>query len=140
MAVYRDFSFDRSDFNKATEYTDANAMILAIKNILLSRPGNYPFTPLLGMNIEKYQFDLLDSVQVDVIKSELLDQIQRYLPNLSNVFVDVEIINDTTDFIEADGRSMLGIRISSDLNSRIVTADFLVYKKHEVLNIINEIR
>jgi hypothetical protein len=140
MPIYRDFSFNRSDFNRAQEHIDSNALILGIRNILLSRPGNYPFTPLLGMNIEKYQFDLLDDIQVQTIKTELFGQIEKYLPNLNNVFVDVEIVDDTTDFIEADGRSMLAIRVSSNLNSERITADFLIYKKHEVLNIINETR
>jgi phage baseplate assembly protein W len=138
MAEYRDFTFNRGDFGKAEEYTDANSLILAIRNILLTRPGNYPFNPTFGMNIEKYQFELMDNLQIEAIKAELSDQINRFLPNLTNVFVDVQIVEDTANLLNSTDQRMVGIRISSNLNSEPITTNFLLYKQNEVLNIINE--
>ena len=57
---YYDAVFEVNDNNKLLEYYDASALVVAIKNILLSRPGNFPLTPSLGMDISKYQFEALD--------------------------------------------------------------------------------
>jgi phage baseplate assembly protein W len=138
MAKYRDFSFNRGIYGKAAEYTDAAAVILAIKNILLTRPGNFPFNPSFGMNIEKYQFDLLDQQQVNIIKSELSDQISKYIPSLNNVFVDVQIVEDPENKL-GTGQGVLGIKITSNLNSEPLSIDYLLYKDNDVLNIFNEI-
>jgi len=138
MAEYRDFTFNKGDFGKAQEFTDTNAVILAIRNILLTRPGNYPFNPTFGINIEKYQFDLLDNVQIQAIKSELSDQINRFLPTLTNIFVDVQVVQDDSGLLKtSDGRA-LGIRVSSTFNSEPLTTSFLLYKDNNILTIVNE--
>jgi phage baseplate assembly protein W len=138
MPEYTDYTFNYSAYNKAAEYTDANALILAIKNILFSKPGNYPFTPSFGMDIEKYQFDLLDSTQIETIRSELLGQISKFIPSLENVFVDVRQVEDDIGGVSPQ-QGALGIVVSSDLNSQPLTTSFFVYKDDGRLNIINEI-
>lgn len=137
MAKYRDWMFQQSNFIKASEYTDVDAIILNIRNILLSRKGNYPNTPSFGMNIEKYQFDLLDQTQIDIIKSELSQQIARYIPDISGVYINVEIVSDETGIIN-EGRNMLGISVSSKLNSQSINSNFLLYEKSGELTILNE--
>jgi len=137
MAKYRDWMFQQSNFVKASEYTDVDAIILAIRNILLSRKGNYPFTPSFGMNIEKYQFDLLDQTQLDIIKSELSQQITKYIPDITGIYINVEIVNDETGVIN-NGKNMLGITISSKLNSQAVNSNFLLYENSGELVLLNE--
>ena len=41
MAKYKDFTLSQSDYDSTAEYTDNDALILAIRNILLSdvKPG-----------------------------------------------------------------------------------------------------
>jgi len=121
----------------ATEYTDTSAIILAIRNILLSRKGNFPFTPAFGMNIEKYQFDLLDEAQIEAIKSELSKHIADYIPDISSVKVSVEIVNDD-DGIVNEGKNMLGISIISKVDSEAISSSFLLYEKSGELTILNE--
>ena len=137
MAKYRDWMFQQSNFIKASEYTDTDAIILNIRNILLSRKGNYPDTPSFGMNIEKYQFDLLDQTQIDIIKSELAQQIAKYVPDISGVYVSIEIVNDESGLIN-QGRNMLGISIASKLNSQSLNTNFLLYEQSGELTILNE--
>jgi len=137
MATYKDFAFHIGEYGKAEEFTDASAVILAIKNILLTRKGNYPFNPNFGMNIEKYQFDLLDQTQLEVIESDLTDQISRYLPNLDNVYVDVQIVEDTANVLNVQ-QGMIGISISTVINSEPITTNFLLYEEYDVLQIFNE--
>lgn len=133
----KDFAFQVSEYGRAEEYTDAAAIILAIKNILLSRKGNYPLHPNYGMNIQKYQFDILDEIQVDEIKDELLEHISVEIPTLDNVAVDVQIVEDEMNLLNAD-QGMIGITISSSLNSEPLTTNFFLYKEHGILQIHNE--
>jgi phage baseplate assembly protein W len=137
MAQYRDFTFDQGIYGRAAEYTDTSAFILAIRNILLSRPGNYPFNPSFGMNVQKYQFDLLDDIQLNEIKSELNRQIARYLPSFQDVQVDVRKI-DNVDGVDADNREMVGISVISKVGAETLASSFLLYKRNGTLNIINE--
>jgi hypothetical protein len=137
MAKFRDFTFDPSAYGRASEFTDSSAFILAIRNLLLSRKGNYPFNPSLGMNIEKYQFDLLDDIQLNEIKSELTRQITEYLPPFQDIQIDVRKINNV-EGVDADNREMVGISVISKVNSQTLTSSFLLYKKNGTLNIINE--
>jgi phage baseplate assembly protein W len=139
MATYRDVTFNQGIYGKAAEYTDNSAIVLAIRNILLTRKGNFPFNPSFGMNIEKYQFDLLDNIQITEIKSELNKQIAEFLPAFQDVLVDVRII-DNADYVDADGRQMVGITVSSKINTQLVTTSFLLYQKNGSLNIVNETR
>lgn len=134
MARYRDFSFELGDYGKAMEHEDASAIVLAIRNILLTRKGNFPFTPSFGMDIEKYMFDVADEQTAFEVKTELSEQIAKYIPSLSNVFVDVSIVKDQT------GKGLLGIAISSDLGSTTVQTNFLLYEEDDILKIVNETR
>ena len=138
MAKYRDFTFDQGVYGRAAEYTDTSAFILAIRNILMSRPGNYPFNPSFGMNIEKYQFDLLDDIQLNEIKTELNQQIARYLPAFQDIQVDVRKVTDI-DGVDADNREMIGISVISKVNAQSLVGTFLLYKRNGTLNIINEV-
>lgn len=137
MANYRDFTFDQGIYGRAAEYTDTSAFVLAIRNILLSRKGNYPFNPSFGMNIQKYQFDLLDDIQLNEIKSELNQQIARYMPAFQDVQVDVRKVTNV-DGVEADNREMVGISVISKVNNQPLASSFLLYKRNGTLNIINE--
>jgi phage baseplate assembly protein W len=137
LSEYKDFIFKQGEYGKAEEVTDAAAVVLAIKNILLSRKGNFPFNPNFGMNLIKYQFDLINELSISDIKAELEEQIAKYIPSMENVFVDIRIVEnpDETSTFE---RTMIGISISSNLNSEPLTSNFLLYKESDILRIFNE--
>lgn len=127
---YKDFSFNTSDYGRCEEYTGTNAIILAIKNILLSRPGNFPLTPNLGMDIGKYQFSLLDEHTISAIKTDLLQQINTYIPTISSLNVVVDKVEDNENAI--------GIYISAMDNGEQVESNFVLLQDHEIINIFNE--
>lgn len=137
MATYRDFSFNRGDFGKAQEVTDASALVLAIKNIILSRPGNFPFTPSLGIDIEKYEFEFADDKTLDQIKTDITTQIGLYLPNVEGVYLDVRFVEDE-DF--APGRTILGISVKASMNDETVEVNFLIYNDYDGLHIYDEVK
>ena len=133
MAEYIDFQLKKGEYVKASEYYDEDAIILAIRNILLSRPGNFPFNPSIGMNIKKYQFDLLDDQTVADIQSELDRQIAKYIPSLGNVSVQVVKVEDD------NGLPYLGIAIGANMNGEKITSNFILGQEGQTVKVFNEI-
>lgn len=135
MAEYRDFSFELDEYGKTKEYSGVNAIIMAIKNILLSRPGNFPFTPDLGLNIDKYQFELLDDYTLSDIKNGILYQINKFVPAIDGVAVSVDKVESE---IRGEFVTGIGISVSAVYNGENVTANFLVLKDKEIVHVYNE--
>jgi len=132
MAKYKDFQFIESQYSKAQEYTNSNAIILAIKNILLSKPGNFPLSPTIGMNIKQYQFELLDTQTISDIQSELNRQIALYIP-------DIESVNAEVKKVEADnGTSYLCISLYANINGENLTSNFILDQSGDEVNVFNE--
>lgn len=132
---YMDYTFDIGDDGLCKKYTGKNALILAVRNILLSRPGNYPFTPSLGMDIGKYQFELFDDATLSSIKTELSRQIAKYVPAIDNVEISVSKVEQ-----ERDGKPItaLGISVSALADGSNTTSNFLVLKDKTEVRIYNE--
>lgn len=134
MSVFKDYTFNVSEYGSAEELSDSNAITMAVRNILLTRPGNYPMDPNFGMDIGKYQFDLLDDQTISEIKTELSKQISEYIPSLENVFVDVQKV--ASDAAGVPGG--IGISISSTINGTKTTDNYLVYSKSGTVHVVNE--
>jgi len=132
MASYKDFIFTVGDYGKLTEVTtESNVIVLAIKNILLSRPGNFPSYPSLGINIKKYKFELLDDQEISNLKTELSEQISAYIPNLNSVNLSVEKL-------ERDNKYYLGITLSAFSDGESITSNFLVATEDTLVTVYNE--
>ena len=132
--TYKDWTFNSGNYGDMDSYKDANAIVLAIKNIILAKPGNFPLTPGLGINIEKYQFDLLDDQTLNNIKQELNYQITKYVQSLENVDIFVHKIPN-----EETGETYIGISISNNSSENGLTANFLILREEEEIKIYNEI-
>ena len=130
---YLDYSLNKGEYNTAAEFSDEDAVILAIKNILLSRPGNFPFNPSIGMNIKKYQFEFLDDSTLSDIRNELERNIGELIPSIGNVTIDIRKIEDE------NGQNYLCISIGSNINGVPTEANFVLSKKNEDIFIYNEI-
>ena len=132
MANYKDFDFSAGEYGKASEYYDSSAIAVAIKNILLSRPGNFPMHPSLGMNIRKYQFEFLDDVTIKSIQNELKRSIGLYIPDASDV--EIQVLKKTDN----KNQPYLGIFVSIDLNGQEVISTFVVRNEQGMTRVYNE--
>lgn len=139
MAEYLDYSLNVGSDGLFTKYTDKNAIVLAIKNLLLSRPGNFPMHPSFGMNIAKYQFEVADDVTVSKIKSELNRQIGKYIPSISDVDIQIQIVEneETIDGIKTP-QYCLAISISASTEKDALVTNFLVINEKGIARVINE--
>lgn len=132
---YKDFTFELDEYGKTKEYSGTNAIILAIKNILLSRPGNFPFTPDLGVDIQRFQFELLDDYTLSDIKNQIMTQINKFIPTIDNVNVSVSKVEDNTLGEYSTG---LGISVSAVYQGEGITTNFLLIKDKEIVYVYNE--
>lgn len=134
MAKFIDFQLEQGKYGKAVEYDDVNSIILAIRNILLSKPGNFPFNPSIGMDIRKYQFDILDDETIETIQKELNQQIAKYIPDISNVYIYVDKV------LDENGTNYLCFSIGSSIDGEDRVANFVMSQNGEDVRIFNEIR
>lgn len=134
MATYKDFRFEPGIYGKLSEYTDSDALILGVRNIMLSRPGNFPFHPSIGMDISKYRFDLFDDTTIRDIRSELNRQVAEYMPDLQNIEIYVQKV-------EADnGAPYLCIAVAASKNGEKIDAKFILSRDRSDVIIFNETR
>jgi phage baseplate assembly protein W len=132
---YVDFTMNVGDDGKCVKVTGVDAAVLAIRNILLSKPGNFPFTPSLGMDIAKYQFDLLDDATLSDIRAKLLQQINQFVPALDNIVASVDKVEEDINGKTIDA---LGISVSAVLDGEEVTTHYLVTQDDEEVHVYNE--
>ena len=133
MAKYSDFQFKKGNYGTSAEYKDEDAIVLAIRNILLSKPGNFPFNPSIGMNIKQYRFELLDDQLIRDIQNELDRQIAEFIPSLGNVTVQVVKVEDELMI------PYLGIAIGANMNGEKITSNFILKQNENNIEIFNEI-
>lgn len=132
---YYDSIFEVGTNNKLITYYDASALVLSIKNILLSKPGNYPLTPSLGIDISKYQFELLDDETISDIEADLSFQINKYSPIPGDAEVKVLKLSkeDGYDY------NAIGISVSVILNGEKSTFNFIALQDNEIINVAVDI-
>ena len=95
-----------------------NAIKQAVKNLIMTTPGEKPFQPLVGSNITRLLFEPLDDFTSDAIEQEIINTINRFEPrvrmqdvtvkadfsrNAFNVTIEYQIvgipINETIEFV-----------------------------------------
>lgn len=131
----KDCTLNLGIHNKAEEVTDAKAVVLAIRNIILSRPGNYPQLPSLGLDIERYLGEFADSKTANDIKSNLDSQIATYMDGAS-IITTVEF--KEADIIDRGLMQVLVINVNATAGDETVDTTFLIFKDGQELCVYNE--
>lgn len=123
---FKDFSFNISEFKRAKELNQKESIIYGIRNILLSRPGNYPLMPSFGMNISKYNLLTATDETLGQIREELSANIRQYIPDLQNTTVQVAVYDNEED--PTDKTKYLGISINGVSGHDMLNTNFLIYE------------
>ncbi|AFB15359.1 baseplate wedge subunit [Synechococcus phage S-RIM8] len=89
---FKDFnvSFARNLFtDDLSSVTNENSIKQAIKNLILTVPGEKPFQPLIGSRVYELLFEPLDPFTMDAIRDEIINTVTQYEKrvDLVNVFV-----------------------------------------------------
>ena len=76
-----------------------NAIKQAVKNLIMTTPGEKPFQPNVGSRISELLFEPLDPFTADSIKEEVINTITQYEPRVSvnDVFVKINFEKNSFD-------------------------------------------
>ena len=66
-----------------------NSIKQAVKNIILTSPGEKPFQPLIGSSVSRLLFEPLDAFTADAVAEEIRTTINQYEPRVALTRVDV---------------------------------------------------
>jgi len=91
-------------FNKPAELAGKTAWPRLVLNLLFLRKGTYPSIPRMGIGIQDYEYEYLDSA-IASLQEEIESQCQTYLPELPITQIKV-------DSAEYQGQKILVIGIT----------------------------
>ena len=89
---FKDFSvnFAKNPFTDDLSVVhNDNSIKQAVKNIILTSPGEKPFQPLIGSSVSRLLFEPLDAFTADTIAEEIRTTINQYEPRVALTRVDV---------------------------------------------------
>ena len=89
---FKDFSvnFAKNPFtDDLSVVNNDNSIKQAVKNIILTSPGEKPFQPLVGSSVSRLLFEPLDAFTADTIAEEIRTTINQYEPRVALTRVDV---------------------------------------------------
>lgn len=72
MAV--DPCFGADSYGRPATLSESKTIVYNILTILLGKPGCFPSSPGIGMNIQQYLYGFADEIDTDVIKAMLAKQ------------------------------------------------------------------
>tara|TARA_Y100000004_G_scaffold80978_1_gene91004 strand:- start:116 stop:535 length:420 start_codon:yes stop_codon:yes gene_type:complete len=89
---FKDFpiNFAKNPFtDDLSVVSNENSIKQAVKNLILTAPGEKPFQPLVGSSVRDLLFEPLDAFTVDTLTDEITQTINQYEPRvkLTNVIV-----------------------------------------------------
>ena len=62
--------------------SNENSIKQAVKNLILTVPGEKPFQPLVGSRVTSLLFEPLDGFTADAIQDEIINTINQYEPRV----------------------------------------------------------
>ena len=89
---FKDFSvnFAKNPFtDDLSVVNNDNSIKQAVKNLILTSPGEKPFQPLVGSSVSSLLFEPLDAFTIDTIQDEIRLTINQYEPRVRLTNVDV---------------------------------------------------
>ena len=89
---FKDFSvnFAKNPFTDDLSVVhNDNSIKQAVKNIILTSPGEKPFQPLVGSSVSRLLFEPLDAFTADTIAEEITTTINQFEPRVQLTNVDV---------------------------------------------------
>lgn len=89
---FKDFSvnFAKNPFtDDLSVVNNDNSIKQAVKNLILTSPGEKPFQPLVGSSVKRLLFEPLDAFTADAVSEEIRTTINQYEPRVSLTNVEV---------------------------------------------------
>ncbi len=91
--------------------TNVTAINRSIRNLVLTSPGERPFSPNLGSEVTKSIFQNMDPLYADLIKDQITETIDRFEPRVNLKKVDVIPNYDNNEYSVRISYLVVGIDI-----------------------------
>lgn len=91
--------------------TDVTAINRSIRNLVLTSPGERPFSPDLGSEVSRSIFANMDPLYADLIKDQITETIQRFEPRVNLRRVDVIPNYDNNEYSVRISYLVVGIDV-----------------------------
>lgn len=109
-------AFSKNHFtDDANVVKNDNAIKQAIKNLVLTTPGEKPFQPLTGSSVNDLLFEPLDPFTADTLRDEIINTINQYEKRVRLENVWLQPIHD---------RNQLNITIEYQVVGQSITESF----------------
>lgn len=109
---------DNGDFLKLTETPESEIKANLI-HLLLTKKGSRYYLPDFGTNLYQYIFDQLDDITIGKIEDEIIDAVEKYIPNLTIDKIDIERFYDQIEFVDNEElQHTIKINLDYTINSR----------------------
>jgi tartrate dehydratase alpha subunit/fumarate hydratase class I-like protein len=116
---------DFTDFKQPKKSNGIETVANLINNLLFLKKGTYPDCPDMGIEIQKYQFELLNDKTIDKITEDVQSQIDTYIE--SNLIRDLLVKKISNENI----RNALGIGFEVQMNNSDTTQTFFIIVTEE---------
>lgn len=90
---------------------NSNAIARSVRNLILTIPGERPFNPALGSNINNLLFEPVDRITAASIKSEIRDTILNFEPRVKLENINVTPNGDELVYEISIQFSVIGINV-----------------------------
>lgn len=109
---------DNGDFLKLTETPELEIKSNLI-HLLLTKKGSRYYLPDFGTNLYQYIFETLDDITMGKIEDEIIDAVEKYIPNLTINKIVIEKFYDQIEFVDNDQlQHTIKINLDYTVNSR----------------------
>jgi phage baseplate assembly protein W len=115
---FKDFniSFARNLFtDDVSAVTNENSIKQAIKNLILTVPGEKPFQPLIGSRVYELLFEPLDPFTMDAIRDEIINTVTQYEKRVDLVNVIVTPIYENNKINVTVEYRVIGVPIVEEI-------------------------
>jgi len=109
-------SFSRNRFtDDVSSVTNENSIKQAIKNLILTVPGEKPFQPLVGSRVYELLFEPLDPFTIDAIQDEIINTITQHEKRVQLINVDVTPIYENNKINVSVEYQVIGVPIIEEI-------------------------
>lgn len=115
--IKKEVGFGSDNFGKPKVLSDVDSISQVILNILLSKPGNYPSLPHIGIDIKSYLYKLEEEIDVLDLRSKIYSQCQELLSMV--VSDDIKFYINRDD----DGKPILILYIPVTVDTEPLSTD-----------------
>ena len=106
------------DFLRLTETPELEVKSNLI-HLLLTRKGSRYYLPDFGTNLYQYIFEPLDDITMGKIEDEIIDAVEKYIPNLTINKIVIQKFFDDIEYVDDDQlQHTIKINLDYTVNSR----------------------